>query len=96
MDYFLCSRILISKRLLAKGRLEEAKVILTELHANGVHDHPLVNLEIAEVSESIEREGMLSWRTFFDLRVLFRTRARRYRIGLNIAFSWFGQFSGNK
>jgi hypothetical protein len=39
---------------------------------------------------------MTSWRTFFDLRVLFKSRSRRYRIMLNIAFSWFGQFSGNK
>lgn len=32
----------------------------------------------------------------FDLSVLVETRSARYRLMLNIAFSWFGQFSGNK
>jgi MFS family permease len=45
--------------------------------------------------ESLREAGMTSARDFFDLRVLFKSRARRYRIMLNIAFSWFGQFSGN-
>lgn len=31
-----------------------------------------------------------------DLSVLVETRSARYRLMLNIAFSWFGQFSGNK
>jgi len=32
----------------------------------------------------------------FDLSVLVESRSARYRLMLNIAFSWFGQFSGNK
>lgn len=51
---------------------------------------------MAEMSDSLRQQGMVSWRNFFDLRVLVKTRARRYRIMLNIAFSWFSQFSGNK
>jgi MFS family permease len=47
------------------------------------------------MSESVRAEGLLTFKKMFDLRVLFKSRARRYRIGLNIAFSWFGQFSGN-
>lgn len=78
------------------GRHEETRDILTTFHANGDSDHPLIALEMTEMMDAVEREGTLSWRTFFDLRVLFKTRARRYRIALNIAFSWFGQFSGNK
>jgi len=42
------------------------------------------------------KEGMTSWRTFFDLRALFKLGPRRYRTMLNVAFSWFGQFSVNK
>ncbi|KZO92396.1 general substrate transporter [Calocera viscosa TUFC12733] len=50
---------------------------------------------MAEMEEALAKEGLTSWRNFFDLRVLFNTRNRRYRIMLNIAFAWFGQFSGN-
>lgn len=77
-------------------RSEEARVILGRLHGNGDPHHPLVDLQMSEMAEAIRQEGMMSWRTFFDLRVLFKSSARRYRMMLNISFSWFGQFSGNK
>jgi hypothetical protein len=83
-------------RLIGKGRVDEAKAIITKFHANGDMDHPLVELELREMSDSLREEGMVTWRTLFDLRVLFKSRARRYRMMLNISFSWFGQFSGNK
>ena len=76
-------------------RADEARKIVADLHANGDINHPLVTLEMNEMSESVRESGLLSWRTFFDLRILVKTRARRYRLMLNIAFSWFGQFSGN-
>jgi len=50
---------------------------------------------MAEMEESLAKNGMVSWRNYFDLSTLVRTRDRRYRLMLNIAFSWFGQFSGN-
>ena len=50
---------------------------------------------MAEMTDSLRDQPMTTLGSFFDLRVLYRTRARRYRIMLNIAFSWFGQFSGN-
>ncbi|PGH00994.1 hypothetical protein AJ79_08058 [Helicocarpus griseus UAMH5409] len=81
--------------LIGKERDDEARIILAKHHANGDPDHPLVKLEMAEMADSLRKEGMLTWRNFFDLRVLFKTRARRYRMMLNISFSWFGQFSGN-
>jgi len=81
--------------LIGKGRSDEARRILTKYHANGVENHPLVELEMAEMEAALAKEGMTSWRTFFDLRPLFNTPARRYRMMLNIAFAWFGQFSGN-
>jgi len=37
----------------------------------------------------------LTWKNYYDIRSLFKTRARRYRMMLNISMSWFGQFSGN-
>jgi hypothetical protein len=48
------------------------------------------------MSESLRISGMTSWRASFDLRALFKFRLRRYRIMLNVAFIWFGQFSMNK
>ncbi|EGC47956.1 lactose permease [Histoplasma capsulatum var. duboisii H88] len=81
--------------LIGNERDEEARAILVKYHANGDSNHPLVKLEMAEMIESLRREGMLSWRNFFDLRVLFKSRSRRYRMMLNVSFSWFGQFSGN-
>lgn len=82
-------------RLIGKERHEEARRVLADYHANGDSAHPLVQLEMQEMTDSLREDGILTWKNFFDLRVLFKTRARRYRLGLNIAFSWFGQFSGN-
>lgn len=50
---------------------------------------------MVEMTQSLESAGMTTWKTIFDIRALFNTRARRYRLALCIAFSWFGQFSGN-
>jgi hypothetical protein len=76
-------------------RHEEAKKIIVEYHANGEASHPIVNLELTEMADSLKDAGMLTWKSIFDIRSLFNTRSRRYRLALCIAFSWFGQFSGN-
>lgn len=76
-------------------RYEEARALIVEYHANGDADHPIVDLEMEEITASMREQGILSWRNFFDLRVLFKSRSRRYRMMLNIAMSWFGQFSGS-
>ncbi|KAK8115673.1 general substrate transporter [Apiospora sp. TS-2023a] len=81
--------------LVGKDRHEEARAFLVKYHANGDANHPLVDLEMSEMIESLRVEPITEWRNFFDLRVLVRTRARRYRTMLNVAFAWFGQFSGN-
>lgn len=80
-----------------KDRLEQARKILTHYHANDEEHHPLVELELREITESLRDEPPVGeWKTMFDLRQLVKTRGRRYRLMLNIAFAWFGQFSGNK
>lgn len=81
---------------MAKDQPEKACKVLAALHANGVAAHPLVELEMTEMRQAIQETGMMSWRTYFDIRDLFKSRARRYRMMLNITFAWFGQFSGNK
>ena len=75
-------------------RYEEARSFVVEYHANGDPDHPIVELEMSEMQASMREQGILSWRNFFDIRMLFKSRSRRYRMMLNIAMSWFGQFSG--
>ena len=81
--------------LVGKGRTEEAREILVRFHANGDSDHPIVDFEMEEISKSLEVQGMTTLKTFFDIRVLFKSPARRYRLMLCMSMAWFGQFSGN-
>lgn len=77
--------------LIAADRHEEARAFFVEHHANGDASHPIVELEMKEVTQSLHECELLSWRNFFDVRELIRTRERRYRTALNFAFSWFGR-----
>ncbi|KAL2368121.1 hypothetical protein RJ035_000550 [Blastomyces gilchristii] len=90
----LCPRVQLI-RLMGKERDDKARAILAKYHANGDFNHPLVKLEMDEMAESLSKEDMLTWRNFFDIRVLFKSRSRRYRTMLNVSFSWFGPFSGS-
>jgi MFS family permease len=74
--------------LIAQDRHEEARAFLVKHHANGDSDHPLVALEMAEMIESMRKDPVAGWGNFFDLSVLFKTRARRYRTMLNMTFAW--------
>lgn len=47
------------------------------------------------MEQSLQVQGMTSVRNFFDIRILFNTRNRRYRFMCCVAMAWFGQFSGN-
>jgi hypothetical protein len=80
----------------SKGRHDEAKNTIATYHTNGDLDHPLVALQMREMLALVDEEHQASWKDLVDLRVLVETRSSRYRLMLNIAFSWFGQFSGNK
>ncbi|KAL6237959.1 hypothetical protein BDW75DRAFT_228308 [Aspergillus navahoensis] len=81
--------------LVSKDRHDEAKATIATYHTNGKADHPLVALQMREMLATVDREHQASWKDLFDLRVLVESRSSRYRLMLNIAFSWFGQFSGN-
>lgn len=65
-------------------------------HVNGEDDHPLVDLQMTEMIGNIEPQDSGHKPGLFDISVLVESRSARYRLMLNIAFSWFGQFSGNK
>lgn len=73
-------------RLVAKDRHEEAEKFLVKYHANGDASHPLVKLEMDEMILSLKYDNPTEWKNFFDLRVLYKTRARRYRLMLNLVF----------
>ncbi|OQV04538.1 hypothetical protein CLAIMM_09401 [Cladophialophora immunda] len=81
--------------LVATDRLEEARDFVVKYHANGDSSHPIVNLELNEIQHNLRDVPLASWSNFFDLRILVKSRSRRYRSMLNLAWSWFGQFSGN-
>lgn len=93
VDGYVANMLLL--RLVAQDRHEEAKQIIATYHTNGDLGHPLVTLQMKEMMATMDPQ-QASWKDLFDLRVLFDSRATRYRIMLNIAFSWFAQFSGNK
>lgn len=48
-----------------------------------------------EMIHSVQGIPKATWKDLFDLRVLVETRSSRYRLMLNMVFSWFAQFSGN-
>lgn len=82
--------------LILIDKYEEARRIITKYHANGDPNHPLVDLEMKEMLNSIQVTSKTTWKDLFDLKVLVETRSSRYRLMLNMTFSWFAQFSGNK
>ena len=86
----------MSARLIAQDRHDEARDFFVKYHANGDESHPLVALQMGEALDALHGQPLPTWKDLFDLRVLFESRASRYRIMLNMTFAWFGQFSGNK
>jgi hypothetical protein len=86
----------LNYRLVAQDRHEEARSIFVRYHVNGEEDHPLVDLQMKEMIGNIAPQDSGAKSDLFDLSMLVESRSARYRLMLNVAFSWFGQFSGNK
>jgi MFS family permease len=82
--------------LVLNDKHEEARQIITTYHANGDPNHPLVDLQIKEMLYSVQGIPKATWKDLFDLSILVESKASRYRLVLNMVWSWFGQFSGNK
>jgi hypothetical protein len=80
--------------LYARGRKEEARRVLAEFHTrDGDLRSPIVEIEIAEFEENISMEG--GDKRFWDFKCLFKDFGSRYRFGLCILVSVWGQLSGN-
>ncbi|KAH7124764.1 lactose permease [Dactylonectria macrodidyma] len=79
--------------LIAKDRTDEALQVLAKYHGDGNVDSPIVQLQYREI---IEQNNMYrSENPWWDYRELVNTRAARYRLGMVIGMSFFGQWSGN-
>ena len=80
--------------LYARGRKEEARRVLAEFHTRDGDIHsPIVEIEIAEFEENISLEG--GDKRFWDFKCLFKDFGSRYRFGLCVLVSIWGQLSGN-
>ncbi|KAJ7983180.1 general substrate transporter [Mycena polygramma] len=78
--------------LMSRGRTEEARQILIDYHSNDGRSNAVIELEMAEFQQQIEvkRED-----AFWDYRVLFRTRNRRWRMVCLALMCVNGQLAGN-
>ncbi|OTB09436.1 hypothetical protein M426DRAFT_79521 [Hypoxylon sp. CI-4A] len=79
--------------LIANGRDEEAVAFLVKYHGNGNPNSRLVQLEIEEMKEGIQQDGIdkRPW----DYRPFILSHSGRWRIAQVLMISIFGQFSGN-
>jgi MFS family permease len=79
--------------LLQKDRREEAIAIMAKYHGNGDANHPLVQLQLQEITEDFA--ATRTENPWWDLSELVNTRAARYRLYMVILMAFFGQWSGN-
>lgn len=82
--------------LLAHGKKEQAVKILTDFHANGIENHPIVETQIAEMTAELEASPIDSFKEYFNLWDLINTPSKRYRMFLACSWSWFGNFTGSQ
>jgi MFS family permease len=79
--------------LLQKDRREEAIAVMAKYHGNGDTNHPLVQLQLQEITEDFA--ATRNENPWWDLSELVNTRAARYRLSMVILMAFFGQWSGN-
>ncbi|CDK29253.1 unnamed protein product [Kuraishia capsulata CBS 1993] len=78
-----------------KDKKQATRDFFVKYHADGDDTHPLVDYEMAQVEISFLELPKFGIRDYFDFPKLFTTKSRAYRSLLVIAWSWFGQYSGN-
>lgn len=79
--------------LYARGEKDKAIAILADLHSlNRDINSPLIQLEVAEIDESI---GLDAQSTFWDFSSIFGTAATRYRFMMACLIAIPGQLCGN-
>jgi hypothetical protein len=65
--------------LINKGRIQEARVVLSQQHANGEMDDPLVLFELAEIERAISEEKAVSGNKAPGWLDFFKTKGNRWR-----------------
>ncbi|KAG6890814.1 hypothetical protein C0995_003247 [Termitomyces sp. Mi166 len=91
---YLVSALIKPRWLYSIGKSDQARAILAWLHSsNGNVNSPLVDLEMTEIEEKIQVDGVD--KRCWDFRPLFMTRADRQRAYMVILIGTFGQLSGN-
>jgi hypothetical protein len=78
----------------SRGDTERARRILADLHSRDRDiNSPLIAFEIEEIEEGISLDG--ADKRWWDFRRLVNSGANRYRLGLCLMVSVYGQLSGN-
>lgn len=81
-------------RLYTRGHQERAVTTLANLHSlNKDPNSPIIQLQIQEIEENISLSG--ADKRWWDFRAIFKNAANRYRFGLCVIVSVWGQLSGN-
>jgi len=87
------------RHLINKGRIEDAKRVLTKYHGEGNENHPIVRLQMLEMQSAAALQqddlGRPLWKEMIDYKDLWSTRAARRRLFVVGTFAFFGQYSGN-
>jgi len=79
--------------LTAQDRHDDALKVLAAYHGEGEQDHPMVQLQIKEMTTQIATEG--SDKKWYDYHELWNTHSARRRLICVIGMACFGQISGN-
>lgn len=79
--------------LVSNGRNQSAREVLARYHGEGDLQHPIVNLQMAEMELRISTER--SDKKWWDYRELWKTRTQRRRLICVLSMAVFGQWSGN-
>ncbi|KAK3393315.1 hypothetical protein B0H63DRAFT_491346 [Podospora didyma] len=79
--------------LMAQDKHEEAARVLAVYHGDGRPDHPIVQLQMKEMTNQISTEA--SDKKWWDYHELWNTHSARRRLICVIGMACFGQISGN-
>ncbi|KAH7399865.1 general substrate transporter [Cadophora sp. MPI-SDFR-AT-0126] len=78
--------------LVAVGRSEEARALLTKYHAGGDESSMLVAFEMAEIEEALRLERQFKKAaSYMDM---FRTKGNRHRLFVSVTLGVFAQWNG--
>ncbi|PNS14689.1 High-affinity glucose transporter [Sphaceloma murrayae] len=77
--------------LISKGRIQQARQVLTAYHAGGDPASALVNYEMIEKQEAIEHERLSKNNSYLDF---FRTPGNRWRLFNTVTLGFIVQWSG--